>query len=126
TFDDVLSTYIEEVGHSWQEYLYETDGLGSGPRTRPTGYYEAMHFAPGSEYQVKLYILNLDGTVLHLSAEERARFVDAICEADGYANPVGREVPAYGAPTGWPNPEGWPTVAPTEAEHAALCTTLRG
>src|SRR5690606_39726065 len=34
--DDVLATYIEEMGHSWQEYYYETEGRGEGPRTRQT------------------------------------------------------------------------------------------
>lgn len=29
-FDDVLATYIEEAGHSWQEYFYETEGRGYG------------------------------------------------------------------------------------------------
>jgi hypothetical protein len=46
-FDDVLSTYIEETGHSWQEYLYETDGRGSGSRVRQTTQAESQRWAHG-------------------------------------------------------------------------------
>jgi hypothetical protein len=119
TFDDLLSTYIEEVGHSWQEYLYETDGRGNGARTRLTSQAESEHWGPGREYQIKMYILSLDGTLLTLSDQQRANLRGQIC--DGYANPVGHDVPAYAAPAGWPNPDGWPTVTPTQEALQAFC-----
>lgn len=120
-FDDLLATYVEEVGHSWQEYLYETEGRGYGERTRPTTWEAAMKSIPGREYQVKRYILNLDGTLLELSAQERGLLLAAICDPDGYANPVGQNVPTYGAPSGWPHPEKWPVTAPTKDELSAVC-----
>ena len=121
TFDDVLSTYIEEVGHSWQEYLYETEGMGSGERTRLTGWDDTRALGAGWEYQIKAYILSLDGTLLALSEAERGWLLSSICDADGYANPLGHEVMPYGAPANWPNPEGWPVTEPTEQEWQALC-----
>lgn len=121
TFDDVLSTYIEEVGHSWQEYLYETDGLGSGERTRVTEWNDSKVLGPGWEYQIKAYILSLDGTLLTLSDVERGRLLGNICDDDGYANPLGHAVMPYGAPATWPNPEGWPVTEPTLDEWQALC-----
>lgn len=118
--DDMLAVLIEEAGHSWQEYLFETEGQGDA-RIRQTSYENWLYWSPGWEYQVKMYILNLDGTLLQLSAEERAEFVGAICRADGYANLLGHHVPAYGAPAGWPNPAGWPTADPSPVEHATFC-----
>lgn len=118
--DDSLSTLIEEAAHSWQEYLFETDGQG-GNRTRETSYEDWLYWAPGWEYQAKRYILSLDGTLLHLTAEERSEFLGAICRADGYANPLDHHIAPYGPPAGWPNPDGWPTADPTPAEHAIFC-----
>jgi hypothetical protein len=121
TFDDVLSTYIEEVGHSWQEYLFETDGQGNGPRTHLTRWDEAIRWSHGWEYQIKMYILSLDGTVLVLSDLERERLTANICDDGAYANPSGHDVPAYGAPAGWPNPDGWPVAAPTPEMFETFC-----
>lgn len=121
TFDDVLSTYIEEVGHSWQEYFFETEGLGSGPRTHLTRWDEAARWGRGWEYQIKMYILNLDGTLLNLSDLEYGRLKANICDSDGYANPMGRDILVYGAPAGWPNPEGWPVAAPTPEFFETFC-----
>ncbi|MBN1680704.1 MAG: hypothetical protein JW966_10455 [Anaerolineae bacterium] len=121
TFDDVLSTYIEEVGHSWQEYQFETEGLGDGPRTHLTGWEEVSAMRAGWEYQIKRYILSLDGTLLTLSELERGRLLGNICDEDGYANPLGHQVMPYGAPANWPNPEGWPVTDPTLEEWQALC-----
>jgi hypothetical protein len=118
-FDDLLSTYIEEVGHSWQEYLYETEGRGSGARTRQTTLAESERWSFGREYQVKRYILSLDGTLVNLSDQQRVSLTTQICE--GYANPLGHDVPEYGAPAGWPHPEGWPVTAPTPDELVAFC-----
>jgi len=123
--DDVLSTYVEETGHSWQEYLFETGGLGNGPRTQTTSYEDGLYWSPGWEYQVKMYVLSLDGTWLHLSVAERASFVSALCDPTGYANPTHHHVPAFGAPAGWPNPEGWPVGDPTPEAHAAFCATMQ-
>ncbi len=119
-FDDLLSTYIEEVGHSWQEYLYETDGLSSPQRTRLTSLAEAERWAPGREYQIKRYILALDGDLLALSGQQREALMDAIC--GGYASPIGHEVPGYSAPDSWPEAAAWPVTTPTVDELAALCT----
>jgi hypothetical protein len=118
-FDDVLATYIEEVGHSWQEYLYETEGKGGGPRVRLTSWDDAHYWAHGREYQVKTYILNLDGTLLALSDGQREELRSAIC--NGYANPIGQRVPSYGPPPGWANPDAWPTAVPTPEAWQALC-----
>ncbi|RPJ19380.1 MAG: hypothetical protein EHM35_20725, partial [Planctomycetaceae bacterium] len=115
-FDDLLATYIEEVGHSWQEYLFETDGLGSGPRLHPTSWEDGNYYQIGWEYQIKRYVLSLDGDVLTLSDEARARLIGDICDADGYANPLKGHVPLYGAPTGWPHAEDWPISAPSPEE----------
>jgi hypothetical protein len=122
--DDMISTYIEEVGHSWQEYQYETNGLGSGSRTRSTSKGESDRWAAGREYQIKRYILSLDGSLITLSGEQRENLRGQICL--GYANPIGHEVPAYGAPQGWPNTQGWPTSAPTPAEFDAFCAGTNG
>ena len=114
--DDVLSVYIEEVGHSWQEYCYETEGQCAGERSIQTTWGAGKQRASGWEYQVKMYILSLDGTWLALSDAERAELTTAIC--DGYANPRYGVFPERPAPPGWPNPQGWPTTAPTvEALH---------
>ncbi|WP_119070817.1 hypothetical protein [Aggregatilinea lenta] len=118
-FDDVLSTYIEEVGHSWQEYQYETEGRGEGARTRRTSKAEAVRWSTGREYQIKRYILSLDGSLIHLSGQQRSILVAQIC--GGYADPLGHEVPPYGPPAGWPYPEGWPTAAPTPDALNAFC-----
>lgn len=119
-FDDLLSTYIEEVGHSWQEYLYETDGRG-GARTRQTTLAESEKWSNGREYQIKMYILSLDGTLLTLSDDQRDTLRAHICGDEGYANPLDNPVPPYGAPAGWPNPQGWPVSAPTVEEFGAFC-----
>lgn len=123
--DDLLATYVEEVGHSWQEYLYETEGRGHGKRMRSTTWEAAMKLIPGREYQVKRYILSLDGTLLELSTQERGLLLAAICDPDGYANPVGQDIPAYGAPSGWPHPAGWPTSQPAPEELAAFCSAAK-
>jgi hypothetical protein len=120
-FDDLLSTFIEESGHSWQEYLYETNGRGTGARTRETSLAESERWWHGREYQIKRYILNLDGDLLALSDQQRGNLRTQICE--GYANPIGYDVPAWGAPAGWPRPEGWPTAAPSADELAAFCAS---
>jgi hypothetical protein len=120
-YDDLLSTYIEEVGHSWQEYLYETEGRGQGPRTRKTAWEDAQRWLPGREYQIKVYLLSLDGDLLHFSEFEREMLLGAICDDDGYANPTGHQVPACGPPPDWPNPAGWPVTDPTAAELDAFC-----
>lgn len=120
-FGDVLSTYIEETGHSWQEYLYETEGRGTGSRTRQTTSAESERWVMGREYQIKAYILFLDGKVIELSDQQRDALTYSICE--GYANPLNAEVPPYGAPAGWPHAEGWPTAAPTATEFAAFCAS---
>jgi hypothetical protein len=120
-FDDLLSTFIEETGHSWQEYLYETEGRGSGERVIRIGWESVQYYAHGFEYQVKRYILSLDGGWLALSDSEREWLYTDICDADGYANPVGRPVPAYGPPPDWPNPAGWPTTSPTAEELSQFC-----
>jgi hypothetical protein len=119
TIDDILSVYIEEVGHSWQEYCYETEGRCQGERTRLTTWGEGKQRAAGWEYQVKMYILSLDGTWLELSDGERAELSAAICA--GYADPHYTVVSAFGPPPGWLNPPGWPTTAPTEEEFQAFC-----
>lgn len=124
--DDILATYIEEVGHSWQEYLYETGGRATGTRTRPITWDDSLYFTPGWEYQIKRYILSLDGAWLVLSAEYRAELTQAICNIagkanTGYANPTGHAVLSYDAPPGWPNPAGWPLAAPSADELAAFC-----
>lgn len=118
-FDDLLSTYIEESGHSWQEYLYETNGLGSGSRSRQTSKAESDRWAAGREYQIKRYILSLDGGLFQLSDQQRETLRGQICL--DYANPMGHEVSAYGAPAGWPNPQGWPVTAPTAEEFQVFC-----
>ena len=118
TADDMLATFIEETGHSWQEYLYETEGRG-GQRNRLTTIAESQRWAAGREYQIKRYILNLDGSLLNLSEQQHTNLKAQICL--GYANPIGAEVPAYGAPTDWPNPEGWPTTNPTLDELVGFC-----
>lgn len=119
--DDLISTYIEEVGHSWQEYLYETEGNGQGPRTRLTSWEAGHRWKAGWEYQVKVYILNLNDTVLILSNDERLTLLKNICSPDSYANPINHVVPSYGPPPEWPNPEGWPTDTPTRQELDTFC-----
>ncbi len=119
--DDIMSTFIEETGHSWQEYQYETFGQG-GERQRLTTLEEANYWAAGREYQIKRYILSLDGDLLELSDSQRGALMDAIC--NGYASPTGAEVPAYGPPDGWPNPNGWPTSNPTWEEQTEFCGTV--
>jgi hypothetical protein len=119
TVDDILSVYIEEVGHSWQEYCYETEGRCQGERTRLTTWSEGKQRAAGWEYQIKMYILSLDGTRLELSDGERGVLTTAICSR--YADPRYTVVSVYGPPPGWPNPAGWPTAAPTEEEFQAFC-----
>jgi hypothetical protein len=119
TVDDILSVYIEEVGHSWQEYCYETEGRCQGERTRITTWIEGKQQAAGWEYQTKMYILSLDGTLLKLSSGERAQLSSSICA--GYADPRYTGVSAYGPPPGWPNPAGWPTTTPTQEQFQAFC-----
>lgn len=116
--DDILATFIEETGHSWQEYLYETNGRG-GQRILVTTMVESERWAAGREYQVKRYILSLDGRLINLSDEQRTNLKAQICV--GYASPIGAEVPTYGAPADWPNPEGWPTTNPTLDELLDFC-----
>ncbi|MBZ0317292.1 MAG: hypothetical protein K8L91_12790 [Anaerolineae bacterium] len=117
-FDDLLSTFIEEVGHSWQEYLYETDGQG-GPRIRETSQAEAERWRAGQEYQVKRYILNLDGDLFTLSDQQRETLQSQICE--GYANPMNHEVPPYEAPPSWLHSDRWPLTVPSTSEFDAFC-----
>lgn len=117
--DDILATYIEEVGHSWQEYLYETDGRGIGQRLHITTLAESQRWAAGREYQVKIYILSLDGMFLQLSAQQHQHLLEQICI--GYANPVNAEVPPYGAPIGWPNTAAWLTDNPPQDFLDGLC-----
>jgi hypothetical protein len=117
--DDVLSVYIEEVGHSWQEYCYETEGRCQGDRTRLTTWGEGKQRANGWEYQIKMYILSLDGTWLALSDRERAELSAAVCT--GYADPQYAVMSADGPPPGWPNPAGWPTAAPTPDDFQVFC-----
>lgn len=124
SFDDILATYIEEVGHSWQEYLFETEGLGSGPRTRITTWEQTIRLVPGREYQIKRYLLHLDSRLLVLSDFERAQLTSAICDLTGYANPLGYPFPTYGAPAGWPYPEGWLTTAPTREDVVDFCAEM--
>ena len=122
--DDIIGTYIEEVGHSWQEYAFETDGRMSGERAHPTSLTDAEYWAAGREYQIKMYILGLDGEVLELSAEERTNLVTSVCDSGNtYAYPIGREVPSYSAPANWPHPEYWPTSTPTRSEHLEFCAS---
>jgi hypothetical protein len=120
TADDILSVYIEEVGHSWQEYCYETEGRCQGERTRITTWIEGKQRAAGWEYQMKMYILSLDGTWLELSNGERAALTTAICS--GYANPRYTGVSPYGPPPGWPNVAGWPTTAPSVEAFQQFCS----
>jgi len=120
-FDDLLSTYIEKTGHSWQEYLNETEGRSTGECVHPTTWEETVRYQHGWEYQVKAYILSLDGSLIRLSSEERHELYVVICDAKGYANPMGDAKPSYGPPADWPNPQGWPVSAPTADEFAAFC-----
>lgn len=120
-FDDVLSTYIEEVGHSWQEYLFETGGAGTGIPVRMTSWEDGLYWAHGWEYQVKAYILNLDGDLIFLSNSERTELKSAVCNEENYAYPVGHHAPPLGPPPGWPNPQDWPLTAPTRDELRAWC-----
>ena len=122
TPDDVMSTFIEESGHSWQEYAFETDGKMSGERIRETTIEDAHFWKKGREYQVKMYILNLDGEYLDLSDSQRTALLNAICGSDGYANPLGVEVPGYGPPPEWPAPDQWPTAAPRLSDHMDFCS----
>ena len=117
--DDMLSVYIEEVGHSWQEYCFETEGRCQGERSRLTTWGDGLMRVAGWEYQVKMYILSLDDNLLNLSQTERDELTSAICE--GYANPRFAIIDAS-APPDWPAPEGWPTVRPTTQEFQAFCS----
>ena len=83
------------------------------------GWRDGKRLVTGWEYQVKRYILSLDGSWLSLSAAERQELKSSVC--DGYANPRYRPVPEYSAPPLWPNPAGWPTTAPTASELRAFC-----
>lgn len=120
--DDVLATFIEEVGHSWQEYAFETHGTMSGSRQRQTALSDAEYWAKGREYQIKMYILKLDGEYLELSDEQRAITLMQICQDDGYANPLGAEVPGFGPPPDWLGADAWVTTTPTLSEHVDFCT----
>ncbi len=120
--DDILGTYIEEVGHSWQEYAFETDGNMSGERLHTTSLADADYWSSGREYQIKMYILGLDGILLELSDAERTSLVESVCRSDvDYAYPIGHEVPSYGPPSNWPHPELWPTSTPTLIDHMDFC-----
>lgn len=120
--DDIVSTYIEEVGHSWQEYAFETDGLMSGERLHITTLAEAEYWKNGREYQIKMYLLGLDGNMLELSAQERINLVKSICMSEyDYGYPIGHEIPSYGPPHDWPHPELWPINAPAEITHQEFC-----
>lgn len=122
--DDIVSTYIEEVGHSWQEYAFETDGLMNGERLHTTTLAEAEYWKSGREYQIKMYLIGLDDNILELSEEERTNLVKSICIADyNYGYPIGHEVPSYGPPSDWPHPEFWPTSTPSEAVHMEFCAS---
>lgn len=119
TLDDMLSSYIEEVGHSWQEYCHETKRHCAGERMRNTTWEDGEVWIAGWEYQIKRYILNLDGTLLALSVMERETLLSQIC--DGYARPVFSPVETA-PPPGWPQPECWPTTVPSRDELETLCT----
>ena len=121
--DDVLATYIEEVGHSWQEYAFETYGSMSGPRQRQTALEEAAYWSKGREYQIKMYILDLDGEFLELSDEQREIMLAQICQGDGYANPLGAEVPNFGPPPNWVRTDTWVTSTPTLSDHMEFCAS---
>ncbi len=101
--------------------LYETGGLGSGPRTRSTTWEQTLRLVPGREYQIKRYLLYLDGRLLALSNQARNELYTAIFGSSADSNPLGYPFPAYGAPADWPYPEGWPTTMPTQAEHTDFC-----
>lgn len=121
--DDILATFIEEVGHSWQEYAFETHGAMRGPRKRQTTLEEAGYWSKGREYQIKMYILNLDGDVLELSDEQREIMLAQICQGDGYANPLGAEVPNFGPPPDWVRTDAWVTSTPTLSDHMEFCAS---
>ncbi|NDJ77116.1 MAG: hypothetical protein GYB65_12750 [Chloroflexi bacterium] len=120
-YDDLLSTYIEEMAHSWQEFMFETEGRGYGTRSRPINWTEGLYWAQGWEYQAKMYVLSLDGGLLQISDAERETLRDNICSPDGYANPTGQNVMPYSAPAGWPNPDGWPVAVPTPEALETFC-----
>lgn len=122
TPDDIMATFIEETGHSWQEYAFETDGKMSGARIHQTLLEDSLYWAKGREYQVKKYILSLDGEYLDLSIDQRAALLAAICTSGSYANPLGAAIPEFGIPPGWPAPEHWPTIAPTLSDHMNYCS----
>ena len=119
--DDILATFIEETGHSWQEFQFETNGEGE-ERVRRTTLEDSLYWSAGREYQIKRYILNLDGDILNLSDKQRDNLTAQIC--NGYANPIGAEVPSYGAPTDWPNPEAWPVSNPSLDDILDLCQSV--
>jgi hypothetical protein len=123
TPDDVLATYIEETGHSWQEYAFETEGRYDGNRSRQTSMSDSLQWGAGREYQIKVYILSLDGDYITLSEGQRTTLLQQMCNGDGYANPLGKDVPAYGAPPNWPNPDAWPVEAPSLSEHMEFCAS---
>ncbi|MCI0711860.1 MAG: hypothetical protein L0154_17015 [Chloroflexi bacterium] len=124
--DDVLATFIEEVGHSWQEYAFETQGAMNGPRQRQTTLTEAEYWSKGREYQIKRYILNLDGEYLDLSETQREIMLAQICQGDGYANPLGAEVPNFGPPPNWVRADAWVNTTPTLNDHMEFCTSQLG
>jgi hypothetical protein len=119
TFDDVLSTYIEEIAHSWQEYWFENQGTAVKPGR--TSYEEWLYWKPGWEYQAKRYVLALDGLWLSLSALEHAALCADICDPNGYANPTRHHVAPADPPPGWPMPAAWPLTAPSADDWESFC-----
>ena len=68
---------------------------------------------------IKEMVLEGKADLLNLSDAQRNALTSAICT--GYANPIGREVPSYGPPQGWPHPEAWTTQNPSLDELTTFC-----
>lgn len=120
---DLLSTIIEEFGHSQQEWLFESS---SDPQqSGQTSYVEIRQHGPGRELQVKLYILYLNCTgEISISSEQINNLKDHICDPTFYGINENTPLPNdYGPPTNWPHPEGWLTQN-DRPNHVLLCNTL--
>ncbi|MCI0714385.1 MAG: RHS repeat-associated core domain-containing protein [Chloroflexi bacterium] len=97
---DVVGTYIEEVGHTWQNTF---DNKYLGPNER--------------EYQVKFYKLGLvESGRLFMSADNIR--LECFAIEEGYASirtGIGKRLThlgTLGIPTGWPREELWPIFVP--------------